>query len=156
MSTFKSTCRVIARVACAMLLMAAPALAYVNDIVLANDASLGFGQVVAGGASGTVIIDTSGNRSATGGVTLGNGLTARPAAFTVTGDADALYAITLPGSATLTSGGDSMSIDAFTHDATGVLVGGSETFNVGATLHVSGGQPSGDYAGSFSVVVTYQ
>jgi hypothetical protein len=89
-------------------------------------------------------------------VTLGNSLGARAAAFTVTGDADALYDITLPGSTTLTSGADSMSVDAFTHDATGVLVGGTETFSVGATLHVSSSQPSGEYAGSFSVVVTYQ
>lgn len=138
-----------------LLAFGASALAQVNDITLSNGASLQFGQIVAGGTSGTVIVSPSGTRTSMGGTTLGNSAGARAAAFTVTGDVDATYGITLPSATTLSSGSDTMTVDAFTHDATGVLAGGSETFHVGATLHVAGSQVSGSYSGTFMVIVTY-
>jgi hypothetical protein len=130
-------------------------LAFTDDIVVTNTFGLGFGQIVAGTGSGSVALSPSGARSSLGDVTLGNGLAARAATFAVTGDVAVSYGVSLPSSASLVSGGDSMTIDAFTHDALGVLAGGTEVFHVGATLHVSAAQPSGDYSGSFDVVVTY-
>ncbi len=67
------------------------------------------------------------------------------------------YSITLPSSATLTSGGDTMTVDTFTHDAGGAptLVFGSDTFNVGATLKVDPNQAVGTYSGTFAVTVNY-
>ncbi len=69
------------------------------------------------------------------------------------------YSITLPSSATLTSGGNTMTVDTFTHDE-GALPKlpsgtGSETFNVGATLNVGAVQAGGTYSGTFAVTVSY-
>ena len=75
----------------------------------------------------------------------------------MTGEGANTYSITLPSSATLTSGGDTMTIDTFNHDAGGTptLSGGSDTFNVGATLNVGATQAGGTYSGTFSVTVNY-
>ena len=79
------------------------------------------------------------------------------AAFDVTGEGASTYSITLPSSATLSSGANTMTVDTFNHDAgaTPTLSGGSDTFNVGATLNVGATQASGTYSGTFSVTVNY-
>ena len=106
---------------------------------------------------GTVVIGTDSSRSKTSAVVLSSSDTGNRAQFTVTGTADATYAITLPGSATLTGPGTDMSVGTFTSNpsGTGTLTGGSETLYVGATLTVASGQTAGAYTGTFDVSVEY-
>lgn len=126
---------------------------------ISNAAGLQFGQLVASASAGTVVLAPNGTATASGGVILGNAAGRAAASFTVTGNANATYAITLPStSVTLASGTDSMTLDSFTSNpsGTGMLSsGGSQALTVGATLHLGANQPAGSYSGSFSVVVVY-
>jgi hypothetical protein len=110
---------------------------------------------------GTVIIDPSGSRMGTGGVTLPAvaGMVSA-ASFDITGMANKTYAITLPLNCTISSGGNTMTIDTFTSSplSTGLLNGsGTQQLKVGATLTVAGSQAAGTYTSSspFTVTVNY-
>lgn len=130
----------------------------VTAIAITNTGDLDFGKIVSGPTVGTVVMSTAGSRSATGGAQLGNAGSASAAAFSVTGETDATYSITLPASATLSDGAtNEMVLDTFTSDpsATGTLAGGSETVNVGGTLNVGADQVSGAYTATFDVTVAY-
>ena len=122
---------------------------------------LNFGNVVAGTGEGTVTVSpTTGDRSSTGDVILPTATsgTVNAAEFTVTGLADATYAITLPTSIDISeTGGETMTVTDFTSDpdGTGTLAGGTQTLSVGARLNVGAGQVAGDYTGEFSVTVAY-
>ncbi len=111
--------------------------------------------MVTTGTAGTVTVTPAGARSSVD-VDLLGGIPAA-ASFDATGASDATYSITLPSSATLTSGANTMTIDSFTDDAgaSPTLPGGSDTFNVGATLNVGATQAAGTYSGTFSVTVNY-
>ncbi len=124
-------------------------------ISISAGASMDFGTMVPTGTAGTVTVTPAGARSSVdvdlfGGVPSGAG-------FNVTGATGQAYFITLPSSATLTSGGNTMTVDTFNHDAgaTPTLVGGSDAFNVGATLNVGATQAVGTYSGTFDVTVNY-
>lgn len=114
---------------------------------------LNFGNVVAGTGAGTVTVSpTTGDRSSTGYVILPTATpgTVNAAEFTVTGLADATYAITLPTSIDISeTGGTTMTVDNFTSNPsrTGTLAGGTQTLSVGARLNVGAGQVAGDYTG---------
>jgi len=131
------------------------------DLTLTKVADMNFGDVIAGGTSGTVVLTAaaSPSRSVTGGAELGNPTSVSSATFTVSGEAGFTYAITLPSTdVTITSGVNSMTVNTFTSspDGTGTLTGGSETLYIGATLNVGAFQASGsDYTGSFNVTVAY-
>ena len=130
----------------------------VTSISLAKTADLNFGNVVAGGSAGTVVMTAAGARSSTGGASLGSAVGISAASFTVSGLAGAGYSITLPASTTLNSGGNNMTVNTFTStpSGTGALSGGgTQTLSVGATLQVGAAQPTGTYNGSFNVTVTY-
>jgi hypothetical protein len=125
---------------------------------------LNFGNIVAGTATGTVTVDTGGNRTSSTGITLPNATPGdfHAAEFTVTGLANATYAITLPESINIstTEGGPTMTVTDFTSnpdpDEAGKLAAdGKQTLLVGATLNVGAGQVAGDYTGEFSVTVAY-
>jgi len=128
-----------------------------TPISITNNTALAFGDVYPDtAAGGTVLLDPTGARTAGGAAALG----ATPGAaaqFTVSGQASALYTITLPAAAvTLTSGANNMTIDSFLSDGTGTLDGtGNEIINVGATLNVNANQPAGTYSGTFDVTVNY-
>jgi hypothetical protein len=130
-------------------------------ITIVHTAHLHFGQVVPGVGAGTVEQSpaASPTRTATN-CTLGNTTGMSPATFTVGGEPNATYAITLPGDSdvTITGAGDPMAITAFTSSpsSTGTLSGGgSQTLYVGATLNVGAAQVAGVYTGTFDVTVTY-
>lgn len=127
-------------------------------ITITNDVQLEFGNIVASAAAGTVTVSPAGVRSALLGATLASGITATAASFTVTGDADATYAVGLPLTATsIDSGANSMSVDTYTSASTGsgVLLLGTDTLTVGATVHVGISQASGSYTGTFDVSANY-
>jgi hypothetical protein len=83
------------------------------------------------------------------------------APFSVTGENNASFNITLPANNTVqltrTGGTEKMNVNSFTHNASLQLSGtGTATFKVGATLEVNANQVAGEYSGSFSVTVAYQ
>lgn len=130
----------------------------VAPIAITNSASINFGNVVASAAGGTVVLGTNGSVTPTGVTTL-SGITPTAAEFTVTGDQNFTYSVTLPGNTDVTlaqQGATSMALTNFTSNATGSFTSGSETFKVGGTLHVGANQASGLYVSSgFDVTVTY-
>lgn len=88
------------------------------------------------------------------------------ASFTVSGEKNTAYTITLPASVTMmntTTGGttanDQLLVNAFSSNpsGTGLLSAtGSQTLNVGATrAAIPSTQNSGDYSGTFTVQVIY-
>lgn len=119
--------------------------------------NLQFGSVAAGSIDGTVVMSPAGVRTASGGVTLSNVNHGTAASFSVTGDSNATYAITLPASVVLSNGSNTMVVDTFTSEpsGTGQLSSGSQTLRVGATLHVAADQAPGSYEGTFEVSVSY-
>jgi hypothetical protein len=128
-------------------------------IGIAVNSGLGFGQVVATGVAGTVTVTPAGARMAAGGVVLGNGLSASAATFTVTGEPDTSYSITLPDSALLSNGSAEMAADSFLSvpSGSGTLgPGGTQGVAVGATLHVGAAQAATRYSGTYSLTVAYE
>lgn len=132
----------------------------VTAISISNTQTLGFGKFAAG-SGGSVTISPSGARSATGGVALLSSSGGAAAQFTVSGDPNFTYAISLPanGTVALTSGGgQTMPLNSFSSSPgpTGQLsVLGKQTISVGATLNVGSNQATGSYSGAFDVMVDY-
>ena len=121
-------------------------------------AELGFGQIFSTSTSGTVTISPAGARTKSGGVVLGSGFGVSQARFTVAGDAQMSYSITLPGPITLSAGGRSMTVDGFISTPAGsgnLGTTGTQLMSVGATLHVGAGQVSAAYSGSLPLTVAY-
>ena len=88
------------------------------------------------------------------------------AAYTVSGSAGALYAISLPpdNTVTITEGANPMHVDSFiaktasagVDGLTGILDGsGNDSFVVGATLKLLNAQPVGTDTGTFDVTINY-
>lgn len=129
------------------------------QISLSKSADLIFGGFVAS-SGGTVTVAPNGGRSKSGSVLLvTQGASGAAAQFTVTGTADATYAITLPANdtVTLSDGSHTMAVNNFTStpSGTGTLTGGSQVLRVGATLTAGNAQTPGSYTGSFNVSVQY-
>ena len=135
----------------------------VTPISIVKTADMNFGNLAVTTLGGTVIMSPAGARSNTGGVTMPAVTgTVSSAAFTVSGQGNYVYDITLPSTAVvLTSGANTMNATAFTTDipaAQGTLsAGGTQQIKVGATLTVSAGQAAGTYVTGtpFSVTVNY-
>ncbi|HEY4082967.1 MAG TPA: DUF4402 domain-containing protein [Burkholderiaceae bacterium] len=127
---------------------------------LTSTTPLSFGSFTAG-TGGSITLTSGGGRSKTGGVILVNqGALATAAQFTMTGTANATFAITLPadGTVTLDNGANHMAINVFVSNPslTGTLSGGgTQVISVGATLTVGNSQVAGNYTGAFNVTVDY-
>ena len=132
-------------------------------ISIAEDTALAFGKFTQ--AAGTVTMAPDGSRSASGGATTLSTVTpGNPGQMTVTGDANATYAISVSGG-TLTGTGDPMTLSNITvaaSTATGSLIttgtigaGGTQVLMTGGDLAVAATQASGTYTGSYSVTVEY-
>lgn len=134
----------------------------VTPISISKNADMSFGNIaVSASSGGTVVLATAGTRTSTSGVTLpATAGTVSAASFTVNGTGSYTYAITLPGSVTLThtNGVDVMTASSFTSNpsGTGALTSGTQNVAVGATLTVAAGQVAGVYtSGNFNVTVNY-
>lgn len=126
---------------------------------LTSTVGLSFGSFVAN-TGGSIAVNAASGRSKTGGLFLMPRDTGAAAQFTVSGTADAVYAITLPADGTvfLSSGSHRMAINGFTSSpsVTGKLsLGGTQPLSIGATLTVDSAQTPGSYAGSFPVTLNY-
>jgi hypothetical protein len=131
----------------------------ITAISITAGTALNFGDVVPSAAAGTVTVTPAGVRSSAGGASLGNSTGVAAGAFTVNGQANATYSITLPGApVTVTSGGNTMTVDTFTSNPAGtgnLGAGGSQALAVGANLNVGANQAAGSYTGTYTVTVTY-
>ena len=131
-----------------------------ESISIGNTQGLSFGDFVAG-TGGSVSVSAAGARNAGGGVFLIPSSEGIPARFTINGSPHATYTIQLPPDDTvyLTGPGNDMAINDFVSTPSGaggqLDASGTQTLNVGATLYVGSSQTSGDYSGSFSVIVEY-
>jgi hypothetical protein len=133
----------------------------ITPISITKNTDMNFGELAAGATAGTVVLDPAGTVTVTGGVDAGAG-TPTAATFTVSGEPNATYAITLPATAvTIDDGaGNTMTVDTFTSTPTptGTLDGtGNQTLSVGATLNVGANQVAGTYGAgaTFDVTVEY-
>ncbi len=128
-----------------------------------KNADFNFGNLVAGATSGTVVLSTSGARTRTGGVILGNAGSTSAAQFTVTGQNSATFSVSIAGGVLADSAANTMSLSNFVVKMSGgadqtsayagtLSAGGSQTFTVGATLAVgtSATTPNGTYSTSNS------
>ncbi|MBK7213751.1 MAG: DUF4402 domain-containing protein [Bacteroidales bacterium] len=131
----------------------------ITPIAITKDVDMNFGNIaVSPTLGGTVVLPTAGARTQTGGVTLPvvTG-TVAAASFTVTGEGNSTYSITLPSSAiTLTSANGTMTVENFVSNPgnTGTLSNGSQIVKVGATLNVGAAQPAGTYTNASGLFVT--
>ena len=127
-------------------------------ITITNAGNMNFGILATSDVAGTATISTADVLSVANGVSIVNAGNASAASFTVTGEEDYSFSITLPSSHTITDGTNSMTVDNFTSDpdVTGTI-SGSTTLNVGATLNISADQTAGVYtsATGFDVTVAY-
>jgi len=134
----------------------------ITPISISKTADMNFGNVAVSATSGgTVVLAPAGTRTSggAGGVTLPSTTsTVSAAAFTVSGQANFTYAITLPSSCTISDGAThSMTVNAFTSSpsSTGTLSsGGTQALTVGATLNVTAAQAANTYTNATGVPVT--
>lgn len=135
----------------------------VTPIAITKSIDMNFGNIATNTSLGTVELTPGKARNVTGGVTLPAVTgTVAAAEFTVTGQGEYTYVVTLPKDDTIvitnaSASGKDMKISAFTSDSKGKLIAGTETFNVGATLNLNASQPAGVYtnATGFNVSVNY-
>ncbi|MBK7031664.1 MAG: DUF4402 domain-containing protein [Bacteroidales bacterium] len=130
----------------------------ITPIAITKDVDMNFGNIaVSPTLGGTVVLPTAGAHTHRWLPSqLSNG-TVTPASFTVTGEGNSTYSITLPSSAiTLTGPSGTMTVGTFvsTPSNTGALSGGTQEIKVGATLNVSASQAAGTYTNASGLFVT--
>lgn len=133
----------------------------VTPITLTKTGDMNFGNITATADGGTVVLAPAGTRTATGVQLPATTGTVSAAGFSVAGEANYAYTVSLPTTHTLTEtvgGTATMTLGTFTHNSTETLDGsGAATFSVGATLTLAANQASGTYtnATGFTVSVVY-
>jgi len=145
-------------------LLAASANTTVGATVLGSISSstllnLNFGEFTAGPVAGTVILTPSGTRSSSGGVSLSPAGISNPAMFSVTGNPNATYTITLPSSLLINDNfGNSMTVSNFGSLPANngqLSAAGQAIVSVGGTLNVPPNQPMGGYNSIMVVTLNY-
>jgi hypothetical protein len=109
---------------------------------------MNFGTVAGSSSASTVVLDTVGARSATGGAQIMAASPGTAATFQITGGASLTYIVSFSASGILESAsGLQMTVTSFTNNSLGTLpAGGIETFQVGATLNLNAAQAAGLYS----------
>lgn len=131
------------------------------SLVNTGSKNLDFGTISRSSASGSVTVTADGLRSSSGGVSILTSSLFSAAPFSVSGENNSSFNITLPDNDDVkmirTGGTEEMEVTNFTHNSGLVLSGsGTATFSVGATLNLDADQVAGDYTGSFNVTIAYQ
>lgn len=137
-------------------------------ISISKSRDMNFGTIAASSGGGTVLLSASGSRTPSGGIILPSLIgTVSAAQFTVSGQANFTYSITLPVRDFILYesgvGPASMAVTAFTSTPDGrgtlrgTLINGSETVLVGAMLTIGASQTAGFYTNptGFEVTVSY-
>ncbi len=131
----------------------------ITPIAIEKDVDMNFGNIaVSPTLAGSVVLPTTGSRTKNGGVTLPivTG-TVSAASFTISGEGNSTYSITLPSSAIILTGpSGTMSVETFVSSPsnTGTLNSGSQEIKVGATLNVGAAQSAGTYTNESGLYVT--
>jgi len=134
----------------------------ITPISIIKNVDMSFGNVaVSVSAPGSAILSPTGSRSTggSGGVTLPTttGIVSA-ASFTVAGQANYTYAITLPSACVINdASGNTITGNSFTSTpaTSGTLsVSGTQVLNIGATLNFAAGQPPGSYTNASGLPVT--
>lgn len=128
----------------------------VTGIDIVQNQPLAFGGLIPGAGGGTVTVSPAGMRTMAGVTPMGAaGFGPSEFLVTIEGNGNPHYLVTIPASVTLSGpGGATMLVDGFQQAATAGRVNPKtkeEILAVGATLHISSGQQSGTYSGSFPV-----
>ena len=129
-----------------------------KPIAIINTQDLDFGDIISQTAAFTVTVSTAGERSATNATAILNAV-GKQAIFSVTGQENQSFKVTLPANVSIKSGENSMNITGFNHNLGEypALDGtGNATLNVGAVLNVGAPQAAGVYTGTFDVTVAYE
>jgi hypothetical protein len=137
-----------------------------TTLSIVQDTTMDFGEIAPAAAGDTVTLDTADGVTAGSVDTFLTGVAAS-GQFTVTGEGGLTYAITLPGSFTLTHTNtvNTMTVNALATSvvsprtipgALGSAPNTTDTFTVGADLTVSAGQLPGTYSGTYAMQVDYQ
>lgn len=133
-------------------------------ISITNDTELNFGNILASGSQGNVIVAFNGTRTRSGGATFISSSpgTVSAAQFTVNGQVNATYSITLPNNSAVKltkPGGTNMTVRQFKHSLGSTTPklnsAGTQVFTVGATLRVNANQSPGFYSSTFNITVAY-
>jgi len=126
-------------------------------VTISKTSDLQFGLISPTGTAGTVTVSNAGARTGDANVVLQSGATATQASFLVAGAASQAVTITIPSTATLTSGGDTMTatLDQTTGGSQTLDGSGNYSINVGGVLAVGATQAAGSYSGTFDVTVVY-
>jgi hypothetical protein len=114
-----------------------------------------FGQIIAGAAGGTIILD-EGNGSRNCGTLVCTG--AFTAARLTLSGSDATVVVTYDTSIQLTGPGDPMTVTPTFAGGSGTIIqltGGSASVDFGGVLTVNPNQTDGEYQGTFTVNVEY-
>lgn len=127
--------------------------------------SLRFGQFANATTAGTITIDPFGAVTTAGGMVGANtfvqtGAGRGNATFSVTGNANAAFGVTVSANVFVASGANRMNVTGFTgnvaNSAAVLDAAGNYTLNVGATINVNANQAVGTYSGTYVLTVTYQ
>jgi hypothetical protein len=131
-------------------------------ISISKQADLDFGRIVRpSSGSSTIQLTAGGVRSVTSGnAALANGGTVSAAAYTVTGEGGQSFSITPDATFNMVNGANSIEVTPTASAATGALSGsigssGTANFTVGGSFTITNTTVTGDYSGSFNVVVAY-
>lgn len=134
----------------------------ITPITITKVNDLNFGNIISTATGGKVVLSPASTRTETGVQLAAVQGTVTAASFTVTGETDYAYTVTLPSTDyTLTTGTgaatQTMILNAFTSDHTATIAGGSLTLSVGATLNITANQSAGVYTNAtpFTVSVNY-
>jgi hypothetical protein len=133
----------------------------IAPITIAKTIDMNFGNLVSTVDGGAIVLPTTGVRTGVAAILAGPDGSPTAASFTVGGEVDYTYGITLPAAAFNVENGDAtaatMEVGTFVSspDATATsLTGGEETLLVGATITLLANQASGVYTNTTDMIVT--
>ncbi|MEI6061484.1 MAG: DUF4402 domain-containing protein [Bacteroidota bacterium] len=132
----------------------------VVPISIANNTNMNFGIVASSATLGTVDLNFADGRTAGGGASLpaGGGTNAKTAVFTVTGEGNSTFSISIPAAPITLTGSvaGTMTVSDFVADlgASGTLSSGTKVIKVKAKLNVPANSVSGVYSNASDLFVT--
>ena len=134
----------------------------ITPLTIIETASMYFGTVAGGTATGTIIMNPTGARIPTGDgyiVATDPGIAA---SFQISGNPGQTYSLSYTSATLENAGGQQVTATNFTDNSIGTIpVGSIENFQVGATLNLGALQPAGNYSTTigggvpYSVTVNY-
>jgi len=127
----------------------------VTPIAISKTTDMHFGTVASSATAGTVVLDYSDGRTATGGASLPAGsVTQKTAVFAVTGEGTSAFSISIPSAPIILTGSvaGTMTVGSFVCDGgtSASLTAGAVTLKVKATLNVPANTVSGTYSNALA------